>query len=233
MRNVRIRLLLNIAMVAGIGVTVGARTAERPTPIERQGEVTGNVVALSIARASGAFDVVLLLDEDEPGHAMDGRLDRGFLLQGALDLEGGLAMDLRGSRVAWDERAVRVWRAGTELLELRVMDAPVEFETQIAGIGLSHSTAWDVGIAIEGEFTPEFLAGLRTDIAALLNSCEEFDCRGGGPGSIGCRYSCSGNPKPCVKVCEEEEGYACCGCGTDGLCCADCRKPARFLGDGE
>ena len=222
MENVRIYPLLNIAMVAGIGVTLGARTAERPMPIERQGEVTGNAVALSIERSRGASDIVLLVDEDEPAQSMDGRVDRGFLLQGGLEPEGGLALDLRGSRIVWDQRSVAVWRGEMRLLELRVMEAPVEDETQIAGFGLSHSIAWDANIPIEGELTPELLAGLRTDIAAVLDVCANFDCRAGDENAIQCTYGCGG--EACDIVCMFGS-RPCCGCSPiDKLPCCRCLR---------
>ena len=222
MKDLKIRVPLNLAMVAGIGVTLGARAVERPMAIERQGKASGNAVALSIERSTGVSDIVLLIDEDEPGHAIDGRVDRGFLLQGALEVEGGLALDLRGSLVTWDERAVRVWRAGTELLELRVMEAPVEDGIQIAGFGLSHSTAWEVGIPIEGKLTPEFLAGLRTEIVAMLDVCADFDCRAGGANVIQCTYGCGGHA--CDIVCMFGS-QPCCGCSPiDKLPCCRCLR---------
>ena len=228
MRHVSIRLLLNIALVIGIGITLGARTAKRPIPIERQGVVSGNAVALSIELPRGASYVVLLVDEDAQDHGVDGRVDRGFLLQGVRELKGGLVLDLKATRVTWNERAVGVWRAGTGVLDLRVGqvgEARAEDEIHISGSGLSHSTAWDfVGIPIDGGLTPKVLADLRTEIVAVLDRCDEFECRGGGPGSMGCEYNCAGEKDPCVKTCEEEEGYACCGCGTDKRCCAECRE---------
>ena len=221
MKHVRIPVLLNVAMVAGIGVTLGARAAEQVIPIERQGEVNGNAVVLSITGPSGATDVVLLVDEDGPGQAMDGRVDRGFLLQGAQGLRGDLVVDVTYVRVIWDERAVGVWQAGGELLKLRVTNDLFEDETQIAGFGLSHSTAWDVNIPIKGESTPELLAGLRTDVAAVLGVCDEpFDCRGGGDDTASCGYSCGG--ERCEVNCRISS-QACCGCGSDGKPCCRCR----------
>ena len=221
MKHVRIRFLPNIAMVAVIGITLGARTSERPIPIKGQGEVTGNVLALSIEGPGGAPEVVLLLDEYEPGHAMDGRVDRGFLLQGAQGLQAELVLGLNYVRVKWDERSVGVWQAGSELLALRVTDEPFEDGIQIAGFGLSHSTAWDVGIPIEKELTPEVLAGLRTDIAAVVGVCDEpYDCRGGGEDTSSCGYSCGG--ERCEVNCRIAS-EACCGCGSDGKPCCRCR----------
>ena len=180
------------------------------------------MVALSVERLGGASDIVLLVDEEEPGSVLHGRVDRGFVLQGASGPYGDVVLDLTYARVSWDSRAVGVRQSGSELLELRVSEEPPDDEARIVGFGLSHYSAWDVvRIPVQGPLAPEFLAGLRTDVAAALAVCEESDCRGGGEGVSGCVYSCGG--ETCSVTCLD--GYApCCGCGSDGKPCCRCRS---------
>ena len=211
------RILKNSVLAAGILVAVGARTGEQPAPIEASGEATGNVVALSVERPDGASDVVLLVDEDRPGDVLDGRVDRGFLLQGASAPGGGVLLDLTYARVKWDARRVEVWRSGRVVLEFGVSQGSPEDDDRIAGHGLSHSSAWEARIPVDGTLAPESLAELRKGIVAALAVCEEFDCRAGGEGATTCSYTCGG--ETCSQSCAS--GYeVCCGCdATDKPCC--------------
>lgn len=112
-----------------------------------------------------------------------------------------------------------VWQSGSELLEFAVSQESREDDARIVGFGLSHSSAWDVRIPVDGMLAPEFLAGLRTDIVAALAVCEDFDCRAGGGRSITCSYTCGG--ETCSQSCGI--GYEpCCGCGFDDKPCSRC-----------
>ena len=219
MGNVRVRILQNTVLVAGIMVALGARTGEQPAMIEVSGEVTGNVVALSVERLDGASDIVLLVDEDRPGSVLDGRVDRGFLLQGARGPRRDVVINRTYARVRWDSQGVGVWQSGSKLLEFGVSEEPREDDARIVGFGLSHSSAWDVRIPVEGTLAPDFLAGLRTDIVAALAVCEDFDCRAGGEGALTCSYGCGG--ESCTVMCRRMS-QACCGCGSDDKPCCRC-----------
>ncbi|MCE2423242.1 MAG: hypothetical protein J4G03_08045 [Gemmatimonadetes bacterium] len=219
MGNTRIRILQNTVLAAGIVVALGARTGAQPATIEVSGEATGNAVALSVERPDGAFDIVLLVDEERPGSVLDGLVDRGFLLQGARGPRSDVVLDLTYARVKWDSQRVGVWQSGSELLEFAVSQESREDDARIVGFGLSHSSAWDVRIPVDGMLAPEFLAGLRTDIVAALAVCEDFDCRAGGGRSTTCSYTCGG--ETCSQSCGI--GYEpCCGCGSDDKPCSRC-----------
>ena len=226
MRHGRIRILQNAVLVAGIVVALGARAGELPVPIEVSGEAAGNVVALSVERPGGASDIVLLVDEERPGSVLDGRVDRGFVLQGASGAHRDVVLDLTYARVRWDSRSVGVWQSGSELMEFRISEEFPDDDTRIVGFGLSHSSAWDiVRIPVRGPLAPESLEGLRTDIAAALAVCEEFDeCRAGGEGSLMCAYTCSA--ETCSTSCDFGL-FSCCGCGSDGRPCCKCRGRQR------
>ena len=221
MRSARYRILKNGVLAAGILIAVGARTGEQPAPIEASGEATGNVVALSVERPDGASDVVLLVDEDRPGDVLDGRVDRGFLLQGASAPGGDVLLDLTYARVKWDARRVEVLRSGREVLGFGVSQGSPEDDDRIAGHGLSHSSAWEARIPVDGTLASESLAELRKGIVAALAVCEEFDCRAGGEGSLFCGYSCGG--ESCTAACDSGR-FSCCGCSAfDGKPCCKCR----------
>ena len=226
MGHTRICILQNAVLVAGILVALGARTGgEQPAAIEVSGEATGNVVAVAVEPSDGAshaFDIVLLVDEDRPGSVLDGRVDRGFLLQGARGPRRDVVINRTYARVRWDSQGVGVWQSGSKLLEFGVSEEPREDDARIVGFGLSHSSAWDVRIPVEGTLAPDFLAGLRTDIVAALAVCEDFDCRAGGDGSMTCTYHCGG--QDCGVSCPPFiGGDPCCGCGSDGKPCCRCR----------
>ena len=219
MTNARIRFLQNTVLVAGILVALGARTGEQPAMIEVSGEVTGNVVALSVERLDGASDIVLLVDEDRPGSVLDGRVDRGFLLQGARGPRGDVVLDLTHAIVTWDSQGVGVWQSGNKLLAFGVSEESRQDDARVVGFGLSQSSAWDVRIPVEGTLAPDFLAGLRTDIVAALAVCEDFDCRAGGEGATTCSYTCGG--ESCSQSCGA--GYeVCCGCDSLNKPCCKC-----------
>ena len=225
MRNAtRNRILQNTVLVAGTVVVLGARIGEQPAMIEVSGEATGNVVALAVERPDGASDIVLLVDEDRPGSVLDGRVDRGFLLQGATGQRGDVVdvvLDRAYALVRWDSQGVGVWQSGNKLLEFGVSEESREDEARIVGFGLSHSSAWDVRIPVEGTLAPDFLAGLRTDIVTALEVCEDFDCRAGGEGSLFCGYTCGG--ESCSTACDYGR-FSCCGCSNaDGMPCCKCR----------